>query len=373
MITTFERLAKILKGLTAPANWIESAFAGIASSSDIPQPSTTIPENLGAASVGTSLKYARADHVHQMPQDFLLAYPSDKAIGETATFYDGAYAPAKNVKVNIMPKQSGIGDPSPENVRAISGFTGVNVIVSPTNDAQDGSTYNVVLPTAAGTVYGGTLDVTNGTLSVEWGIIGPEQLSDESMDWAMNNNGTNIYECYTEKILKANGLSNIISNCLKNISSYSDVADYTIRGYAANNKVAIGVPKSVVGSEKPILVFRQWLYDNNVSVCYELATPTSYTLTPQEIQILLGTNNVWSDAGTVEVEYFADTGLYISELTGPAESDMIADSSITSGKYFLIGNQLYLATANIAAGATLIPGTNCTATNLVEALNAINA
>lgn len=29
MITTFERLAKILKGEAAPANWIESAFAAI--------------------------------------------------------------------------------------------------------------------------------------------------------------------------------------------------------------------------------------------------------------------------------------------------------------------------------------------------------
>ena len=29
MITTFERLAKILKGQTAPANWIESAFSAI--------------------------------------------------------------------------------------------------------------------------------------------------------------------------------------------------------------------------------------------------------------------------------------------------------------------------------------------------------
>ena len=52
---------------------------------------------------------------------------------------------------------------------------------------------------------------------------------------------------------------------------------------------------------------------------------------------------------------------------------MIADAPIASGKYFLVGNTLYLSTAAIAAGATLTPGTNCVKTNLAEALNALNS
>jgi hypothetical protein len=51
---------------------------------------------------------------------------------------------------------------------------------------------------------------------------------------------------------------------------------------------------------------------------------------------------------------------------------MIADANIANGKYFVVNNQLYLSTAAIAAGASIVPGTNCTATNLAEALNALS-
>lgn len=310
---------------------------------------------------------------NEIEADVLKVYPTDTATGVIANFPDGAALPAKNISVAIEPVQSGSGDPSPDNVRPISGWTDAHITVSPTTNAQDGTTYTVTFPNEAGTVYGGTLDVTNGTLTVSWAFMGPEQLSREAMLWQMNNNGTNIFECYTEKILKANGASNIISNCLKNISSYSDVAGYTIRAYAASNKVAIGVPKSVVGSQTPVANFRRFLSDNNVSVCYELATPVTYTLTPQQIQLLLGTNNVWADTGDSIVNYYADTTLYIKKLTGSTEQDMIADSAISSGKYFLVGNRLFLSTTSIAAGAKLTPGTNCTETNLAAALNAINS
>lgn len=52
---------------------------------------------------------------------------------------------------------------------------------------------------------------------------------------------------------------------------------------------------------------------------------------------------------------------------------MVADTNITSGRYFMVGDALYLATSDIESGGAITPGTNCTLTNLAEALNAINA
>ena len=46
---------------------------------------------------------------------------------------------------------------------------------------------------------------------------------------------------------------------------------------------------------------------------YELATPITYHLTPQEITSLLGVNNVWADTGNSDVEYRADTKMYIDK------------------------------------------------------------
>jgi hypothetical protein len=42
---------------------------------------------------------------------------------------------------------------------------------------------------------------------------------------------------------------------------------------------------------------------NGFILCYELATPLTIDLTPQQMTTLLGTNNIWSDAGDVTVEY----------------------------------------------------------------------
>ena len=46
-------------------------------------------------------------------------------------------------------------------------------------------------------------------------------------------------------------------------------------------------------------------------VCYELATPQTYQLTPQEVTTLLGSNNVWADTGDIDCGYVANTKLYI--------------------------------------------------------------
>ena len=49
---------------------------------------------------------------------------TDVASGSVASFSDGAGGVfVKNVKVNITPSQSGSGDPSPTNIRPISGYT----------------------------------------------------------------------------------------------------------------------------------------------------------------------------------------------------------------------------------------------------------
>ena len=108
-------------------------------------------------------------------------------------------------------------------------------------------------------------------------------------------------------------------------------------------------------------------------VVYKLATPVTYHFSDiGQLKTFLGTNNVWIDTGSItELDYPADTKLYIDGLTEPDE-DMIADDVIASGKYFVVNNNLYLSTASIAKGAKIIPGTNCTATNLAEALNALN-
>ena len=43
------------------------------------------------------------------------------------------------------------------------------------------------------------------------------------------------------------------------------------------------------------------------------ADGSTIQLTPQQMETLKGTNNIWSNAGQTEVTYAADTGLYIEQ------------------------------------------------------------
>ena len=84
--------------------------------------------------------------------------------------------------------------------------------------------------------------------------------------------------------------------------------------------VTHGYIESYIGQTLP----STWISDRDVyvegarpttgaQVVYQLATPLTYQLSAQEIKSLLGINNVWSDAGDVDVEYRADTKLYIDK------------------------------------------------------------
>ena len=55
------------------------------------------------------------------------------------------------------------------------------------------------------------------------------------------------------------------------------------------------------------------------------------------------------------------------------DADMIADSNIVAGKYFMSGNTLYRATANIASGTRITVGVNAEKISISDALNKINA
>ena len=62
----------------------------------------------------------------------------NSASGAIASFFDGAEGhPIDELWVSINPVQEGTGEPSTENVRPITGWNGVHIVVSPTTDEED--------------------------------------------------------------------------------------------------------------------------------------------------------------------------------------------------------------------------------------------
>ena len=232
------------------------------------------------------------------PENIFSAYATDTASGSVVSFADGADdIPLKSCVVAIEPVQSGSGDPSPDNVRPISGWTGAQVSHSGA-DRTNPTTYPITFPSEAGTVYGGTLDVTNGVLTVDRAMV---DLGDLSWNYYGN------YDCFY-----STGISGVINHAPFISSIYSNaVADglsALANGEALLNTIAIYV--------KDIRFADATAFKTAVAgqqLVYELATPITYTLTPTEIKSLLGDNNVWADAGDIEVVYRADTKLYIDK------------------------------------------------------------
>ena len=238
-----------------------------------------------------------------------------------------------------------------------------------------GTTYPVSWEDDAGTVYGGTLDVTTGKLVVDRAIA--------TITSATASNGKTIcrYKLGNyHDVLNASKPSycNILAKDTTSSPPYNSYSLIQSSSYSGDF-IYFRLLETAASSNAECLsqtnaILSQWNEDGHpLQVVYELKTPIEYTLTGQQITTLLGLNNIWADCGDVSLDYRADPTLYIQRLTGSAEDDMTANANITSGSYFMVGTNLFVATQAIGQGMAIVPGTNCTALSLADALNALNS
>jgi hypothetical protein len=212
------------------------------------------------------------------------------------------------------------------------------------------------------TVYGGKLDVLTGKLTVDRAeLVVTNCLETGTASTGIPYARINIAD---RAKMESTGNKSISSEYRYRINAPSNSGWFRVIQtviYIFDSRFTDrATANSILSSEKPQFVF-------------ELEEPIVYDLTPTEVKTLLGANNIFANTGDTEVEYRADTKLYIERLTAPDSADMIADSNIVSGQYFMVGNSLYKATANIANGGQITVGTNCTRVSLAQALNEINA
>ena len=139
------------------------------------------------------------------------------------------------------------------------------------------------------TVYGGTLNVKTGVLTVTRAFY--------KGGWTQcaSSNG---YKAYRRTLLPAKGSGKItgggICNMLDNWGSFSsssmnrNIIQLNVSNAAGNGYLALVETANA----------------EDLEVCYLLAIPTEVQLTPTEVKTLLGQNNIWADTGEVEVTYY---------------------------------------------------------------------
>lgn len=172
-----------------------------------------------------------------------------------------------------------------------------------TYEAYNGTTYSVTWNTEAGTVYGGTLDVTTGVLTVDKVL---NTLKGTEGFMLSNASGPN-----PRRFMKALSSMSWAASA-DNVSGISNMLVYK-RASAATD--AFGVFRISQYLTIPdansmfadATAFNTWLatqYSNGlpVTICYPLATPQTYQLTAQQVSAIVGENNMWTDCTTLTVE-----------------------------------------------------------------------
>lgn len=166
-----------------------------------------------------------------------------------------------------------------------------------------GNTYTTDL---GQTVYGGTLDVVSGVLTVDRGMVDLGTLN-----WAVTKrDDTGVYGYFmsaSSLVGAKHNASNAADYTYGICSAYqTGVSPSAIYYGTATNHVAIDanarVRASRIDDSTDASAFKTAM--SGVQLCYQLATPQTYQLTPTQVDLLLGQNNVWSDAGEVVVVYW---------------------------------------------------------------------
>lgn len=251
------------------------------------------------------------------------AYPTDELSGNIATFESPAELPLLSCIANITAIQEGSGDPSPDNVRPITGFDGLEL----SHSGADTSNPDIISIdwSEEGTVYGGTLDVISGVLIVTYfSFIGNQNLTITKI---RTDDGISTFFLRTSN----NNMPLPVNNTIKSSHFSSDIASGSGRMVQATTDIYMVIDNTLL-SEDTASGFVDWLTTNNVHFIYELATPTEIQLTPEEITALVGTNNIWADTGDISVTAKVTVEDYINRRIGNNNRSLSAPLSLTKGE-----------------------------------------
>ena len=169
-------------------------------------------------------------------------------------------------------------------------------------EAYTGTTYAITWQDVAGTVYGGTLDLIAGTLTVTDTLT----TIDENSGALVASVGGVWFADGVSIIDKGAGL--IACDSFTLINAQAATADF-------KNAATVGQFAGCSNEQRKTRVFFRderftttaaltaYLTDNPVHIVQKLATPQTYTITGTTPELLAGINNVWADTGDIALTY----------------------------------------------------------------------
>lgn len=165
-------------------------------------------------------------------------------------------------------------------------------------EPYSGTTIPITFPSEAGTVYGGTLDVTTGNLTVDRAMV---DLGAKNWYPSTAAGRTRFRTSITdiERISSPNVRAPMLCSKYPTKTAnqtYQGITGVSLQQNESDIYIYDPQTESMTTAE-----FKSAM--SGVQLCYELATPQTYQLTPTEVTTLLGDNTIWADTGDVTVTY----------------------------------------------------------------------
>lgn len=162
-----------------------------------------------------------------------------------------------------------------------------------------GNIYSVSFENAE-TVYGGSLDVTKGILKVTNKLWSTNDRAPSALTSIITLDNLTNFWLYTGSSFITN-FNDIKCDTLKFIETGNQSSTFKISP-VYQSSLSIVMSTSLVGSTSTSI--NSYLNEHPMNFWVQLKTPLIYQLTPQQIDILLNTNNIWSDAGNISINYW---------------------------------------------------------------------
>lgn len=209
--------------------------------------------------------------------------------------------------VSLEPKQAGTGDPSPENVRPISGYDSVTVTQS-----KDEAPVKQITLTLPETIYGGTVDAVTGVGEKTWEFVEFDG-TEEWLTWGYNveNNVTGVYNYFNSSYPAGEYPSVSYSSILHyNDSAYKNRTGQRVTK-GPNQFFIMSFPSSffsgVTSTEGVVPYWKSYLAaqasaGTPVQVAYKLATPEPFQATGnQALTIQPGNHTMYTDGDNISL------------------------------------------------------------------------
>lgn len=191
------------------------------------------------------------------------------------------------------------------NICPISGHSEANIYREAEYDADADPEITIDLD---GTIYGGSLNVLTGELTVDRAKV---NLID--LDWTLNGATEHAWNSKISDRKPGRSLSSGDGVSLSNV--YTMYGSQTLGNYASGFAYGTGTTIYVKDDRATTVLQAQALFRADGSyIIYELATPLTVQLTPSTLSMLQGTNTVWNDTGDTTLIYYRSIDMSLTQM-----------------------------------------------------------